>query len=419
MTHFDLKIHSSIILFLLIFAFLIGLSIYVYRWTIPPVPRWLKRTLAILRMISLIIILFILFEPILNLSWNRTEKPIVAVLLDNSASMTLKDNGEARADKAKAIVRSDLFQKSSKDKSFDFFQFSQTLAPLSLNNLDSISFNNDGTDLTRSLEILQERNIDRYLTGVVLITDGINNLGDNPVRFVADFDTPIFPIAVGNSEEQKDVVLSKIAANQVTYVNNKVPVEISLQAFGYQNQKIEVHLQQGVDVLDSKIIDIENNIFETRVQLNFTPKQPGFSKYSVRIPALEDELTALNNQKNFYTKVLQSKMKILFIAGGPSADLKFLKKNLEADPNIEISFWIIKKNQEFYKGPFSAAPQKLMEYDCIVLQDFPTKNIPQDIMPGIKKVLETKQTPLLFIAGNGVHYPSLSPLSSYLPMAAP
>ncbi|MCI0494901.1 hypothetical protein L0Z72_07825, partial [candidate division KSB1 bacterium] len=103
----------------------------------------------------------------------------------------------------------------------------------------------------------------------------------------------------------------------------------------------------------------------------------------------------------------------------PSADLKFLKKNLEADPNIEISWWIVKKNQEFYQGAFPAAPQKLMEYDCIVLQNFPTKNIPQDIIPGIKKVLETKQTPLLFIAGNGVHYPSLSPLSSYLPIAAP
>jgi hypothetical protein len=254
---------------------------------------------------------------------------------------------------------------------------------------------------------------------VVLITDGINNLGDNPVRFVEDFDTPIFPIAVGSSIEQKDIVLSKIATNQITYVNTKVPVEVSLQAFGYQNQKIEVLLQQGTDVLDSKIIQIESNIFETRVQLNFTPKQSGFTKYSVRIPVLENELTARNNQKNFYTKVLQSKMKILVIAGGPSADLKFLKKNLEADPNIEVSWWIGRKNQEFYQGAFPAAPQKLMEYDCIVLQNFPTKNIPQDIIPGIKKVLETKQTPLLFIAGNGVHYPSLSPLSSYLPIAAP
>jgi hypothetical protein len=419
MTDFDLNIHGNIFLFLLIFAALIGLSIYVYRWTIPPVPRWLRRILAILRIASLAIILFILFEPILNISWNRTEKPIVAVLLDNSASMTLKDNGEVRSDNAKAIVVSDLFQKSSKDNSFDFFQFSHTLAPLSTDKLDSTSFNNDGTDLTRSLKILQERNIDRYLRGVVLITDGINNLGDNPVRFIEEFDTPIFPIAVGNSVEQKDVVLTKIAANQVTYVNNKVPVEVSLQVFGYQNQKIEVYLQQGADVLDSKIIDIENNIFETRVQLNFTPKQPGFIKYSVRIPVLENELTALNNQKNFYTKVLQSKMKILFIAGGPSADLKFLKKNLESDPNVETSFWVVKKNQEFYQGSFSAALPKLTEYDCIILQDFPTRTIPLEVINSIKRTIETKQTPLLFIAGNGVHYPSLSALTNYLPIAPP
>ena len=419
MTDFNLNIHGSLFLLLLIAAAFIALSIYIYRWTIPPVPGWLKRILTALRIASLIIILFILFEPILNISWKRTEKPVVAVLLDNSASMTLKDNGAVRADKAMAILRSDLFRKSSRDKNFDFYQFAHELAPLSIARLDSIAFDNDGTDLTRALATLQERTIDRYLTGVILITDGINNLGDNPARFVEDFAAPIFPIAVGKSEEQKDVVLSKITSNQITYVNNKVPVQVSLQAYGYQNQKVEVYLQQGAEVLDSKTINIETNLFETRIQLNFTPKQPGFTKYTVRIPVLEDELTALNNQKNFYINILQSKMKILFIAGGPTADLKFLKKNLEADPNIEISFWIVKKNQEFYQGPFPGATEKLMAYDCIILQNFPTKNIPQDVINNIKKVLEAKGTPLLFIAGNAVHYPSLLPLAPHLPIAPP
>lgn len=419
MENFDLKLHGHVLLFIFIFITLIGLSIFVYRRTIPPVPRWLKRILSILRAAALIAVLFILFEPILKLSWHRTEKPIVAVLLDNSASMALQDNGAARSEKAKAILVSDAFQKSAQDIKFDFYQFSQALMPLSLDQLDSISFDHDGTDLARALESLKEQNIDRYLTGVVIITDGINNLGDNPVRVAEDFDIPIFPIAVGSAMEQRDVVVTKIATNQVTYVNTKVPVEVSVQSVGYQDKKIEVQLLDGATVLDSKIINIGTNSFETRVQLTLNPKQPGFSKFQAKIPALENELTTLNNQKNFYINVLPSKMKILVIAGGPSADLKFLKKNLESDPNVELSFWIVKKNQEFYQGAFPTAPQKLLEYDCIILQNFPTKNTSSAIMGVIKQVIETKQTPLLFMAGHGVHYPSLLPLSSYLPIAAP
>lgn len=114
MENFDLKLHGQVLLFIFIFIALIGLSIFVYRRTIPPVPNWFKKILTLLRISSLIIILFILFELILSLSWNRTEKPIIAVLLDNSASMSLTDDAEIRSDKAKTVLNFDLFEKKLK-----------------------------------------------------------------------------------------------------------------------------------------------------------------------------------------------------------------------------------------------------------------------------------------------------------------
>ncbi len=197
MEAFSLKLNGNIFIFLFICFALIGLSFFVYRHTIPPVPNWLKRSLTILRIISLIIILFVLFEPILSLSWNRSEKPVVAVLLDNSASMSLTDNGQSRSNKARKVLESGLFQKISKDKEIEYYQFSDNLAPLDLLQLDSVKFNRDGTDLTAALKAVEEKNVDRYLRGVVIISDGIDNLGENPIRYAEDFDVPIFPIAIG------------------------------------------------------------------------------------------------------------------------------------------------------------------------------------------------------------------------------
>ncbi len=418
MENLDLKLHGNTFLFILSFIILIGLSIYVYRRTIPPVPDWLKKILTVLRMVALIIILFILFEPILSLSWNRIEKPIIAVLVDNSASMTLTDDGKIRSEQAHSVLQSGLFQNISRNSEVEYYQFSDQLGKISLEQLDSIKFNRDGTDIVDALKALKEKNVDRYVKAVILITDGINNLGENPVRYVEDFDTPIFPIAIGRAVEQKDIIISKISSNQVTYANNKVPVDIMVQAFGFPNRKIEVQLLKEWQLLDSKFIEIGKDLSETKARLHFTPLEPGFQKYRIQIPVLENELTTVNNQKNFYTKVLQSKMRILFIAGSPDPDFKFIKKNLEADPNIEVDCWVMKKNQQFYQGNFPNDLNRLKKYDCIILQNFPGRNTRPALLSILKAVIKSNQTPLLFVAGNGVDYRSLNSLDNFLPFTS-
>ena len=89
MDKFDLTFHGSMLLFFLFVIILGGLSYYSYRRTNPPVAKWLKTTLTTIRFLVLAIVLFIFFEPVLKLSWFHTEKPTVAVLLDNSASIVL------------------------------------------------------------------------------------------------------------------------------------------------------------------------------------------------------------------------------------------------------------------------------------------------------------------------------------------
>ena len=418
MEKFSLTFYGSALLFVLFVIILGGLSCYVYRRTNPPVPKWLKNILTTVRFIVLVIILFILFEPILKLSWQRTEKPIVAILLDNSASMNLKNNGTSRSEKAISVLNSDIFQTGVKDVVFKYYKFSHKLDPLVFQELDSVKFLSDGTDISTSLKQLQEKNINKHLAGIILLTDGINNLGENPLRTAEDLNLPIYPISVGKVVDQNDVVISKITTNQITYANSEVPVDVTIRSTGYAGKQIKVELKKGGTTLDSKFVEVGNNL-ESQIRLKFTPQETGLQKYNIQIPVLKNELTHLNNQKNFYVKVLKSRIKILYLSGGPGADFSFIKRTLDADPNIDADYWIAKKSQGFYQGSFLNDLSELKKYECIILQNFPPKNHTSRAISILKRVLESQQIPILFIAGNNVNFQGLYELKKFLPFSLP
>jgi len=418
MEKFSLTFYSSTLLFFLFVIILSGLSYYVYRRTNPPVPKWLKNILTAIRFVVLVIILFILFEPILRLSWQRTEKPTVAVLLDSSASMILKNNGKLRAEKAISILHSDIFQNGKKDVNFTYYQFSHKLTPLLFQGLDSVKFLSDGTDISTSLKQLQEENINKYLAGIILLSDGINNLGENPLRTAEDLNLPIYPISVGKVVDQTDVVISKVTTNQIIYANSQVPVDVSIKSTGYAGKQIKVELQKDGIVLDSKYIEIGDNL-ESQTRLKFTAQETGLQKFCIKIPVLKNELTDLNNQKNFYVKVLKSRIKILYLSGAPGADFSFIKRTLNADPNVDADCWVAKKKQGFYQGNFLNDFSKLKTYDLIIFQNFPGKSHNSRAIYILQRLLEYQPIPFLFITGDNVNFRALYELKDFLPFSLP
>lgn len=411
-----LELVGNFFVFMLIMIVLIAITIFVYRKTNPPISAYLRRLLIALRVITLAIIIFILFEPLLSISYNRVQKPITAVLVDVSASMNLRDARFLRSQEAINILRHPLFHEKQKDLSFQFFEFSDQLRPIREVNIDSLKFTNDGTDITSALQQLTEKMDEQYLTSVVLLSDGNYTIGENPGRFVQDYPVPIFPIAIGDPAEQKDIIISRVTTNQITYANTKVPVDVTIKATGYKGKKFNVILSKEGQQLDSKLVELTDHAMETRLRLHYTPLEEGNQKYTIRIPAADDELTALNNVKNFYTRVLKSKMKILVIAGSPGYELKFLKRQLTADENIETTFWTVKLNDSFYEGAFPNSSEALKMYDAIILLDFPRKNTPSSVLNTIKNLIDIHNISLFIIHGKDLYYPALRGIQAFLPV---
>ncbi len=105
---------------LLALALVVSYSFYVYRYTIPQVENYKKLILTSLRVLALLFLILILFEPILNLSRKLALEPNNLVFFDNSRSMKI-DDGTDREMKIKQIVNT--FSNNVSSDNLTFFDF--------------------------------------------------------------------------------------------------------------------------------------------------------------------------------------------------------------------------------------------------------------------------------------------------------
>ena len=67
----------------LISLFLFGVAIAYYLRTLPPLSPGRRNLLIIIRGIVLVILIFLIFQPVLQIIFQRDKKPAIALLFDN------------------------------------------------------------------------------------------------------------------------------------------------------------------------------------------------------------------------------------------------------------------------------------------------------------------------------------------------
>src|SRR3972149_8799766 len=79
-------------LLLILAILLFGLfSLLVYRYTVPVINTRLKVLLVTIRFIALLLLLFIIFEPLLTLTKKIIINPVNFIFIDNSRSILIDD----------------------------------------------------------------------------------------------------------------------------------------------------------------------------------------------------------------------------------------------------------------------------------------------------------------------------------------
>ncbi len=345
-----------------------------------PSQQLLIHGLSIFRMLTVAGIAFLLLSPLLK-SRNIDEiKPSILIVQDNSESVGLAfkpaSDTTAYANKIKQLS-----QNLTNDYKVADYHFGQNLK-------DGLKFTFDEkvTDISNSLDELQNSYANQNVGAIILATDGIYNQGSNPQYASTAFNVPIFSIALGDTTPRRDLIVDKVLHNRIAYLGDKFTIRIDVSAKNCNNETSAISLYKGkgnTQKLFGKAIKINSDNYIHSEEITLDADAPGIQQYSIQLSPLTGEVTTQNNRQDIFIEVLDSRQKILLLANSPHPDLAALKQAIEINKNYQVTTAFI--------SSFNAS---VRDFDLAVLHGLPSvANTAATVIGQLK----TANVPLWFI----------------------
>lgn len=411
-------------LFALTVVALAGIAYLFYFRTLPPLSPGRRVLSLTLRALTLSALLFLILEPALRLLFRQREKPVVAVLLDNSASMIIQDSYGERGDSLRAVARylsGGAFDPSLRsagaahNDSLDVRLFSFDLAARAWNG-DSLRFETDGSDLGRAIAVAIDSLSGKNLQALVLVSDGIYNQGTNPLLAARNSPAPIYTVLVGDSTAPKDLAVRRVQTNQITYVDKKLPVEAVLWQNGFDGQTALLSVSDGERVLAQRTISLGKSGFEQKETLEITARQAGEFNFTVSVQALEGEVTGRNNRQMVRVRVLKSKIKVLAMAGAANFDRRTLSFVADQLKDYQFTFLTEKGPGQYFEQSFRDAQPD--SQDVLIFYGFPTRNSDPAQLRELMRQVSNRRIPVWWFITRDTDAGKLREFESLLPFQA-
>ena len=382
-------------------------TIYVYRYTIPAVSRSKKIFLVTLRTLALLLLLFVIFEPILTLTKKIVLEPVNLIFVDNSRSMQIKD-GTHREESIENFLKeansNDLFSNSK------LYSFGNAVNPVSVDSLAKINFSEGSTNFSKIFNDVKKDKSN--VSSVIIISDGVITDGTNPLYTAEKLNIPVFTVGVGDTTRHKDIELKNVLYNEYIYAQTPTTIQGTILNNGFGNQNANVSFYENDLLVEQKTIQLSSDGVQN-INFIYTPKTGGEKKLTMEISNLKGEFTAANNKKIFYINVLSNKINVLLVSGAPSPDLSFIKNTLTEDKNLSVnSITQIAQNNFLEKNN---RKELIDSSQIIFLIGFPTNQSPNELIDEVSDAIKNKSRPFFITLSGNTDFSKLKQIQSELP----
>lgn len=455
----------------IVFLALVAGAVYVwsiYRREPAETPSGTRLLLVVLRCLVVFLALLLLLEPALVLERNDVIPSGVAVLLDTSESMAVRDalqtDGEAatrealqraevdddgqppaRFDLARAALALDDGQplrSVAADQRVYLYTFDET--PQLLARIDEPETVDDVLATLRdieptgtrsaplgSMERVLEQLAGQTMTGVVLISDGrstVRGRVDRLKEIAEARGIPFFAVGVGSPEPPNDAEVLTVNAKRWAFVSEEPAVRVTLVNQGYEGRsaKLKLTVKDHPELSLTETVVLGAPGRPQPVELRLKPEVAGKYEIAVELSTLEGEFDEQNNsQLPIEIEVLERKPRVLLVEDLPRWEYQYLKNALYRDETIQVSILLLSADLQFAPEgdipvrTFPSSREELFEYDVIVLGDVDRRMFSIEQLEWIDAFVREKGGGLVLIAGSRLLNPNTygdTPIETLLPV---
>lgn len=408
MNSYSFSISTSYFFPILLIILALLFTIYSYRRTIPEIGGTLKRILILLRWLAITAIIILLFEPALESKTVEKVSSKVAVLIDNSESVSFQNEKiNNRENFFAAYQNSDINNLSNSI----IYRFGNETNLTDKDSIEKFDFADKSTNLKEAINRIGKDLTRENIKSLVVFSDGNFNNGGNPIYSSKQLGIPIYSVVSADTSKFRDILLSDLSMNKLAYVNSPVQINYKLENEGLLLDSIPVYLKEDQIIKDTSYIKLSENRKLYSQSFYYYPENSGVKLISISTPFNEIEFSSKNNSQSGYIKVLDSKKKISLFAGAPSYDVSILSKFINQDRSVDFKKFIQKKGAEYYLEP---TPEAIQNTQLFVFSDFPNSSTSNAVLSQIRKELK-KGKPFFFQFSKNLDYNKLKVLSDIMP----
>lgn len=298
--------------------------------------------LTALRALTLVLLITILLRPVVMVPPASANNSVLPVLVDVSRSMRLADaeDGAARLDRAKAIVR-DLHSRLSSEYRIELLSFGESLAAAP--DVERLAATARRSDLSGAMADLAERYKSTRIAGVIVLSDGGDTAPQEAVTGQS-MTAPVITVGIGDTSPAKDREVANLTAGEPLLPGASIDLSVSATSTGFDTQPVELRVSANGRPVDTRRVTPSADGAPVHAVFTVSPEPDVPTVYTVEIPSAPDELASENNTRSVLVPPQTGRRRILILEGAPGYEHTFLKRALGQDPGIDVDA-VVRKGQ--------------------------------------------------------------------------
>lgn len=451
-------------------------------------PSWFRVTAASLKIIAIGLVALCMVEPMARGTRARPRANVLPILIDTSRSMDVDTQATWQRDSTSRFrsfvhaVDPSQGWMNRLEQSFDLRRYRFDDRIENVESFKTVAADGHVSSMNAALRSLADRFDGRPVAGVLLMTDGNATDGSRiKPNDWTDMGFPVYPVVADPDAQLVDMWIENVGVRQTDFESAPTTVTVTIDSIGMTGQSATVRLQplvhaetnasSGTNISSgtNATTDTDTSSMQTQtvtlmessqqVRFRFRPSSSGVQFYVASVftsvdrdavdatppsPSVFGEATLINNRRIVTIDRDAGPYRVLYVAGRPNWEFKFLRRALASDAEIQLVGLVriadkeakfsfrdrsvsgsnplfaglgseeeeiasqydepvvlrfgVRESEELSNG-FPDSDEELFGYHAVILDDIETDFFSQDQLLRLRRFVSVRGGGLLFLGG--------------------